>query len=1338
MYRALSVCLIAVGVVCATLVTSHTLGGPSPQTMEVALRLDRTALRVVKNNGRDFLILRQPRCMYPADAVGAPVVPSRLVRVVVPRDAKFENVSVTACKTQKLTGKYELDYVRPECPPGTAPGASQPDPAIYGSASAFPAGKVEFLRSGLLRGYGVFFLRVNPIQYLPKSKELLFHSELTLKIEYSLTGNSNSPLKPRRESEVFRAMLERCVENPGDIEELAKAGLAGAGGALPWGGALAGGDVKYLIICADTYKDEFQPLADWKKQKGVPSEIVTVESIGTDYTGADTQEKIKKCIIEYVNDCGTVYVLLGGDTDTVPHRKCYLKAYSYSDKTAPCDLYYAGLDDLDWNDDGDDKCGELESDGDTIDMDPDVFVGRYSCGSAADVQAYVSKVIEYEKEAPDTGFGRELQLAGVRVWNMFGSESDAHVWSLRMYDDCIGPYWSPDVIETFDTTPGLTLTAGELKSEIDNGHSLFNMFTHGQANSWSVESGSYTSTDAGSQVNDKEGMVVYTVACNTNWFDSSCLGEAFTRNAGGGAIGYIGCCRYGWGDPGSYFGGRSFMLNRTFYVKLLGENLYHLGEAYAEHKWEHAGDSMAYNPYRWIQFGINLLGDPELPVWTDNPQSMSVVYPSEIAPGNQTIYVRTEPGAHVCLWKVVGASDEAYVYGDADEKGGYSADIDPATVGTLKLTVTKQNFRPVEVDIVVTDTPTLYVSTAVLPDSEAGKTYQATLEAGGGTQPYTWSVTAGSLPDGLTVNGASIDGTPTATGSWTFTVEVEDANHDTATREFTIAISLDVPDLQDFVSPDHDGNYTAQWTGSDAPTYYELQEATTLTQSITDDAESGTGLWDVSGFAVSSARSHSSSQSFHGGSGTDMNNTMTYAEAMLVGGLGQVSFWCWYDLDDGTSQGHDFAYFEISVNDGSTWIGVRTFAGNSGGWVQETVDLSPYAGRSIRMRFRYFTSHDEFAEGFYVDDIEVTGLSLYDWALVTSTGVKHHDITGRGLGTYYYRVRACDATDTSGWSEIKSITVEEAVLDLNDAGAHSVSPASIYVGQILSMGLDTGRSGTGPACAHKTSFYFSTDDSITAADYLVGEYSSPGFDTDVEAQAISVPFPAAVPGGIYYVGCIIDSGNDVGETDEANNTVLFAEQVTVLIKHTLAVNCLGCGSVTRDPDHPFYDPGDIVALTPVPDAGWLFDRWEGDLAGNMNPAIVFVNGDVSVTAVFTQIEYFITVNITGDGTVIVGPGKPTYHHGDVVTLMAMPDAGNVFSRWQGDLTGSGNPVKVTIDANKNVTALFGTPYTPPYENWGGCSCSLTRSRDAGPGAVAGYFLPLLLLILYAAFMRKRR
>src|SRR5450755_2233316 len=83
----------------------------------------------------------------------------------------------------------------------------------------------------------------------------------------------------------------------------------------------------------------------------------------------------------------------------------------------------------------------------------------------------------------------------------------------------------------------------------------------------------------------------------------------------------------------------------------------------------------------------------------------------------------------------------------------------------------------------------LSISTTSLPGGQSGTPYSQTLTATGGTPPYTFTVSAGSLPPGITLNGANLSGTPTKTGSYTFTIQVSDSIAATATQQFTIAIT---------------------------------------------------------------------------------------------------------------------------------------------------------------------------------------------------------------------------------------------------------------------------------------------------------------------------------------------------------------------------------------------------------------------------------------------------------------------------------------------------------------------------------------------------------------------
>ncbi|MFI7056684.1 putative Ig domain-containing protein [Streptosporangium canum] len=77
------------------------------------------------------------------------------------------------------------------------------------------------------------------------------------------------------------------------------------------------------------------------------------------------------------------------------------------------------------------------------------------------------------------------------------------------------------------------------------------------------------------------------------------------------------------------------------------------------------------------------------------------------------------------------------------------------------------------------------------PAGEVGAAYSVPLTVSAGTAPYTWSVSAGSLPPGLTLNASTgvLSGTPTAAGGYSFTARATDAGNVSTTREATLVIA---------------------------------------------------------------------------------------------------------------------------------------------------------------------------------------------------------------------------------------------------------------------------------------------------------------------------------------------------------------------------------------------------------------------------------------------------------------------------------------------------------------------------------------------------------------------
>lgn len=127
----------------------------------------------------------------------------------------------------------------------------------------------------------------------------------------------------------------------------------------------------------------------------------------------------------------------------------------------------------------------------------------------------------------------------------------------------------------------------------------------------------------------------------------------------------------------------------------------------------------------------------------------------------------------------------------------------PTVVGALNFTVqVRDSTTPAAqtatkpLGLTVLPVP-LVITTSALPGDQQGIAYAATLSASGGASPYTWSISSGTLPAGLTLNPSSgaISGTPTASGSSTFNVMVTDSTtptRQTNTASFSVTITIGI------------------------------------------------------------------------------------------------------------------------------------------------------------------------------------------------------------------------------------------------------------------------------------------------------------------------------------------------------------------------------------------------------------------------------------------------------------------------------------------------------------------------------------------------------------------
>lgn len=152
------------------------------------------------------------------------------------------------------------------------------------------------------------------------------------------------------------------------------------------------------------------------------------------------------------------------------------------------------------------------------------------------------------------------------------------------------------------------------------------------------------------------------------------------------------------------------------------------------------------------------------------------------------------------------------------------------------------------------------------------------------------------------------------------------------------------------------------------------------------------------------------------------------------------------------------------------------------------------------------------------------------------------------------------------------------------------------------------------------------------------------------------------------------------------------------VEFNLKVHVIGDGTVvqerlqskTTEEKHPFESE---VKLTATPAVGWEFLRWSGDAAGTEPELIVQMLDEKEITAEFKRIDYNVTVNIEGEGSVDkeMVQAKTTqaeYPFQTVLQLTAKPSPGWQFLEWQGDASGSNPSIQLEVDQDKEVLAKF--------------------------------------------------
>ena len=161
-----------------------------------------------------------------------------------------------------------------------------------------------------------------------------------------------------------------------------------------------------------------------------------------------------------------------------------------------------------------------------------------------------------------------------------------------------------------------------------------------------------------------------------------------------------------------------------------------------------------------------------------------------------------------------------------------------------------------------------------------------------------------------------------------------------------------------------------------------------------DDFEGGLANWSTTGsWGTTSSQSHSPANSLTDSPYGEYNDQS--ATSATLNGTYQattLSFWHRYDIEDG----YDYGRVQVSPNGGG-WNTLISFDGLQSSWEHVELDLSSYAGQDLRFRFILETDYSVTEDGWYIDDVMLTGAGSDN--LAPGTPVALSPVGGQTTGT---------------------------------------------------------------------------------------------------------------------------------------------------------------------------------------------------------------------------------------------------------------------------------------------------------------------------------------------------
>jgi hypothetical protein len=511
----------------------------------------------------------------------------------------------------------------------------------YSTDTFYPGNLFELDQPFLVRNVRAQSLQIYPFQYNPVTKVLRVYSKITFYILNSGQDGDNT-LKDND----YRI---RSIEGI-NVRTINKQASAFKSGELPpERGSM-------LIICPENFKTSIEPLAEWRIQTGISTEIVNAEQFGN----ADAIYTFVKNY--YYSNGNLAYLLLVGDAKQVP---TFQYAYGASDNYYS---YLAGNDHY-----------------------PDILVGRFSAESVQDVEIQVERTLEYEKN-PATDDAWLTTAIGIGSTLSPGDDGESDFQHIRNLLKEVKTTSYKQTNEFFDGSQGDGDADGnpstdKINEKINQGTGVIFYAGHGSPNS--MATGSITKDVVENLSNKGKYPIIWSAACeNGNFADRYCIAEAWLRaNKNSEPTGAIAALMAS-GSQTSYPPMEAqdkiagLMSNPKEELSTMGaisiKGMMSMNDIYGSAGYETTDT--------WILFG-----DPSLRIRTATPKEFIVDHKGIIGDGKTYYFIScNSAGGYACI------SRQGIIMGTASIADGKAIIYldQPASGNELTLTITALNYLP--------------------------------------------------------------------------------------------------------------------------------------------------------------------------------------------------------------------------------------------------------------------------------------------------------------------------------------------------------------------------------------------------------------------------------------------------------------------------------------------------------------------------------------------------------------------------------------------------------------------------------------------------------------------